>query len=124
MVAASSTFAKSPTLRKLLLYLWEHRNEPISEYAIATDVFGKRASFDSKSDATVRVQISRLRQKLKEYFETEGSLHDVRIAVPQGSHCLELHPIRGQARSRLSPRGCGPCYYPPLQVCWSSSPAP
>lgn len=89
--AASPTLARSPALRKLLLYLWEHRDEPLSEYAIAIDVFGKRSDFDSKTDATVRVQISRLRQKLKEHFEKEGASHSLRLTIPQGLHRLEFH---------------------------------
>ena len=35
-VADSETFRSAPTMRALLLYLWEHQGEPISEYAIAT----------------------------------------------------------------------------------------
>ncbi|MBL8179455.1 MAG: winged helix-turn-helix domain-containing protein [Bryobacterales bacterium] len=88
--AGSARLARSPALRKLLLYLWEHREQPVSEYAIGVDVFGKREDFDPRTDATVRVQIGRLRQKLKEYAEAEGSGGAVRLTIPQGSHKLEF----------------------------------
>lgn len=90
MAAGSAALSKSPALRKLLLYLWEHREDPISEYAIGVDVFGKRQDFDPRTDATVRVQISRLRQKLKEFSAAEGALSEVRLVIPQGTHKLEV----------------------------------
>lgn len=89
-VASSACFAKAPALRRLLVYLWEHRNDELSEYAIALDVLGKRQHFDPKVDASVRVHISRLRQKLREYFEDEGRLQPFRIVIPQGSHTLRI----------------------------------
>ncbi|MBL8220938.1 MAG: helix-turn-helix domain-containing protein [Bryobacterales bacterium] len=115
-IAASPMLARSPALRKLLLYLWEHREQPVSEYAIAVDVFGKRDDFDPRIDATVRVQISRLRQKLKEYAETEAGQGGLRLVIPQGSHQLEFVEAPGvepkvswrqAARRWLVPCVCG-----------------
>lgn len=71
-VAKSALFRKAPASRELLLYLWQHRAEPLSEYAIGVDVLGRKPDFDPKTDATVRVQVSRLRQRLKEYYAGEG----------------------------------------------------
>ena len=82
---ASPSFRKAPTLRKLLEYLWAHRDENLSEYAIATDVLNRRPDFDPRTDSCVRVHILRLRQKLREYYETEGSASVVRFSVPPGS---------------------------------------
>src|SRR5882757_1404473 len=59
-VLESHAFERAPTLRTLLAYLWRIRDENISEYAIATEALGRSPSFDAKTDATVRVQISRL----------------------------------------------------------------
>jgi hypothetical protein len=87
-VLRSRTFARSITLRKLLLYLWEHRNGDISEYAVATDALGRRVDFDSKIDATVRVQIGRLRRSLEKFYAEEGSEHTRRVTIPVGSHQL------------------------------------
>jgi hypothetical protein len=91
-VAASAAFAKAPALRRLLLYLWEHRDEELSEYAIAIDALGKREDFDPKLDASVRVHISRLRARLKDYFEGEGNHHGLRLTVPPGTHQIRCEP--------------------------------
>jgi hypothetical protein len=89
-VANSPTFARASVLRKLLLYLAEHPEEGLSEYSIALDVLGKREDFDPRIDATVRVQISRLRQKLKEYYEKDGRDAAKRLVIRPGSHRIEL----------------------------------
>lgn len=89
-IAASQLFRKSPSLRDLLLSLGRHRNSSLSEYAIGVEVLGRRSDFDPKTDATVRVQISRLRQRLKEYYESEGRDHPRKIQIPHGEYRVEL----------------------------------
>src|SRR6516165_3088710 len=88
-VADSETFRAAPTMRALLLYLWDHQGEPIGEYAIATEALGRSADFDPKLDSTVRVQIARLRTKLKEFHEAAGESFPLRLSLPLGRH--ELH---------------------------------
>jgi hypothetical protein len=89
-VAQSSLFLRAETLRKLLLYLWAHRTEEISEYAVATEALGRRSDFDPKMDASARVQISRLRRKLKDFYETEGSGDSFVLYIPMGTHVLTI----------------------------------
>src|SRR5262249_5395117 len=88
-VADSETFRSAPTMRALLLYLWEHQGEPISEYAIATEALGRSQDFDPKLDSTVRVQIARLRTKLKEFYEAAGETFPLRLSLPLGRHELQ-----------------------------------
>ncbi|MDR3676662.1 MAG: helix-turn-helix domain-containing protein [Acidobacteriota bacterium] len=90
IILLSHAFERTPVLKGLLVYLWKHREEEFSEYAIATDALGRRPDFDPKGDATVRVEISRLRQRLKEFYETEGVTARVRVRIPMGSHHLEV----------------------------------
>ncbi len=85
----SPGFQRAPTVRSLLLYLWQHRGESISEYAIATEALGRKSEFDTKMDASVRVQVARLRQRLKEFYESEGKNCPLNISVPLGGHELE-----------------------------------
>ncbi len=92
-VIESHTFERAPTLRALLVYLWRMRGEAISEYAIATEALGRGASFDAKIDATVRVQISRLRQRLEKFYQQEGAGCAERIVIPLGSHHLEVETV-------------------------------
>ena len=87
-VAESDAFRTAPVMRALLLYLWEHQGQPISEYAIATEALGRSTLFDPKSDSTVRVQVARLRAKLREFYEVAGESFPLRLSVPLGSHEL------------------------------------
>lgn len=86
-VLQSSHFARAETQRKLLQYLWEHRHENVSEWAIATEALGRSASFDSTTDASVRVHISRLRRKLKDYYQLEHGEPEL-LVIPTGTHQL------------------------------------
>jgi hypothetical protein len=88
-VLASKTFEKTPALRALLEYLWRQRDTAVSEYAIATEALGRSAAFDPRIDATVRVQISRLRQRLEKFYEEEGRNCPERLTIPLGSHRIE-----------------------------------
>jgi hypothetical protein len=92
-VIGSQAFASSPSLRTLLIYLWEHRDNSISEYAIATEALGRQSSFDAKIDATVRVQISRLRQRLDKFYLEEGRCCPDRLSIPLGTHQLKLAKV-------------------------------
>lgn len=89
-VAQSAQFTRAETLKRLLVYLWSHRDEDISEYAVATEALGRRADFDPKTDASVRVQISRLRRKLKDFYELEGSSDPFMLHIPMGTHSLVI----------------------------------
>ncbi|HTF67615.1 MAG TPA: helix-turn-helix domain-containing protein [Edaphobacter sp.] len=109
-VLHSSHFARAETQRKLLQYLWEHRSESVSEYALATEALGRSASFDPTTDASVRVHISRLRKKLKEYYQLEPGEPEL-LVIPTGTHQLmvqdqSLHtaaPVVDEAESPQTP---------------------
>lgn len=88
-IAESDVFRTAPVMRALLIYLWNHQGQLISEYAIATEALSRPAGFDPKSDSTVRVQVARLRTKLKEFYESAGESFPLRLAVPLGGHELQ-----------------------------------
>src|SRR5690348_16383589 len=73
---SSNTFRNADTLQHLLRFLAtktiEGHTEPLKEYAVGIEVFGRRENFDPKTDKIVRVQMHRLREKLREYYESEG----------------------------------------------------
>jgi hypothetical protein len=89
-VLDSAPFRKAPAMSSLLEFLWRQRGAGISEYAVAVEALGKRPDFDPKIDATVRVQISRLRQKLKEFYDAEGAEFTFQITIPLGGHELDI----------------------------------
>src|SRR5579885_3361982 len=83
-VLASGIFAKAPNLAKLLSYLceryWEGEIDSVKEYRLAVEALGRPPDFNPSSNAIVRVEIHRLREKLRKYYENEGSEHKVVIA--------------------------------------------
>jgi len=95
-VLASDAFKRAPTLSKLLTYLWEQRNREVSEYAIATEGMGRKADFEPRVDATVRVLVSRLRLRLKEFYESDGAELPTRIVIPIGSHLVQVVEVPKQ----------------------------
>jgi len=60
--------------------------DQVKEYTIATEVFGRRNDFSPRSDSVVRVQASRLRQKLQEYYASEGRSDRILIELPKGHY--------------------------------------
>jgi len=94
-IANSSLLHGSESLCKLLRYLArnavDHPGAHPKEYQIATEVFGRSSDFDPQMDSTVRVQVGRLRQKLHEYYSSEGAEDAILVDLPKGSYALGLH---------------------------------
>lgn len=97
-VLQSDTFRASGVLRRLLRYLadkaFSGEAHQLKEYTIGIDAFGKPPSYDPRQDAIVRLQVGRLRQKLGEYYRTEGKEDPVVLDLPKGHFELkwEMRP--------------------------------
>ncbi len=108
---ASETFARSERARELLRYLVEQelagQADRLKGFAIAVDVFGRDADFDSASDAVVRVQAGRLRDLLAQYFATEGAGEPIRITIPRGSYVPAYEAV-SEVRDDPAPQGKEP----------------
>jgi hypothetical protein len=93
-LVSSSLLQGSESLCKLLQYLAHHTlHSPtvhLKEYQIATEVFGRPPGFDPQSDASVRVQVGRLRNKLAEYYQSFGINDPILIDVPKGRYTLSF----------------------------------
>lgn len=89
-VLASGIFNRAPNLALVLTYVceryFEGAAEQIKEYNIAVEALGRPAGFDQKRDSIVRVEAHRLRKRLREYYESDGSAHKVRIDIPPGQY--------------------------------------
>src|ERR1035437_7560273 len=77
-------------LQLLLRYVakkaFDPSTETLKEYTIGVEAMSRPLDFDPKADPIVRVQIHRLRQKLKEYYDADG-LHDrIVIEIPKGQY--------------------------------------
>src|SRR6185369_17278626 len=63
------------------------RGQQLKEARIGLEVFGRRPeSYDPAIDPIVRVQMGRLRAKLRAYYDGEGASDRVRIDIPIGSY--------------------------------------
>jgi TolB-like protein/Tfp pilus assembly protein PilF len=89
-ILASRRFAEAERLRQMLDWLVGEsihgRSKQIKESLIAIEVFDRGPSWDSQSDALVRVQMRNLRQHLGRYFETEGKDDRLIVTIPKGSY--------------------------------------
>lgn len=89
-VLQSRTLQGSESLKSFLRYVAlksiNESTDQLKEYTIATEVFGRNNNFSPRSDSVVRVQAGRLRQKLQEYYATEGRTDRVLIELPKGHY--------------------------------------
>jgi hypothetical protein len=96
-IVHSETFRHATALQRLLQYLGaKATRDPtaeIKEYTIGTEVFERGPDYDPKTDTIVRVQIHRLRLKLKDFYESEGRNDQVLVDVPKG-HYLPGFEVR------------------------------
>ena len=96
----SPAFKSAPVLSSVLQYLWQHKGEFVSEYAVAVDALGRPANFDPKTDASIRVVIGRLRARLKEFNATES--FPLKLYIPVGTHEVQWS-LDETANSRALP---------------------
>src|SRR5215467_7715707 len=93
-VLASAAFADagraSNFLRFVVLRALAGRTGEIKESVIAVEALGRSPSFDSKSDAIVRVEAKRLRDRLDCYYRSEGAGDSVVISLPKGGYIPEF----------------------------------
>jgi hypothetical protein len=87
-IIQSKAFRTSEVHRNLLHYLAEKSlsgtADSLKEYTVGLDVFAKPASYDPRQESVVRMHVARLRQKLAEYYRTEGVNDPVIVDLPKG----------------------------------------
>lgn len=62
------------------------RSALVKAYTIAVDVFGRSCSFDATTDPIVRIEATRLRAALSQYYESHVADDAVRIELPRGRY--------------------------------------
>jgi hypothetical protein len=102
-ILKSATFRNAVTLQQLLQFLtgrvFEGGAEALKEYTIGVEAFGRPQGFDPKTDTIVRVQIHRLRQKLTEYYEADGSRDPILVEIPKGHYLPTFEPVADSDRN-------------------------
>jgi hypothetical protein len=95
-ILQSKTLRLSEVQRRLLTYLAEKslsgEADDLKEYTIGIDAFGKPPSYDPRQESVVRMHVARLRQKLAEYYRTEGAADPIIVEVPKGGFKLIFEP--------------------------------
>ena len=86
----SGPFHQSQRRQRFLEYLVNEamagRSDRLKGYNVALEVFDRPETFDPILDPVVRIEAHRLREKLREYYDTDGQGDPVRIDLPKGSY--------------------------------------
>ncbi len=103
-VLASAEFTGATRLQAFLRFIVQEdlagRGAQLKETLIASNVYGRPVDYDPRIDSVVRVDASKLRQRLSQYYAIEGALDPLRISVPKGSY----HPLVEFTQSPPSPK--------------------
>lgn len=89
-IVASRSFATAKSARRFLRYVVEEtlagRGDQIKEYAVGVAVFDRGDQYDPRVDAVVRVEATRLRKRLCDYYQSDGRGDRLAIELPKGSY--------------------------------------
>jgi hypothetical protein len=89
-ILRSKIFRNAPALQRLLNHVTvsaaNGQADQLKEYTIGSAVFGRGVNYDPKIDTVVRVEMHRLREKLREYYEAEGADDAILIEIPKGHY--------------------------------------
>jgi hypothetical protein len=89
-VLHSPIFSLSTRLVRFLQFVVEAslagEGHTLKEYVIGTEVYDRKPPYHPSQDSIVRTEARRLRSKLKEYYETEGTADPILIYFRTGSY--------------------------------------
>jgi adenylate cyclase len=89
-IVKSRPFLQSRRRQQFLQYIVNEtlagRGELLKGYNVAREVFDRPETFDANVDPVVRMEAARLRDRLREYYETDGQNDAIRIELPKGSY--------------------------------------
>lgn len=116
-IMASRVFQQAPRMCRLLTFLVEKAIEgserETSEYAIGLQVFRRNPSaYSTSEDPIVRVQIGRLRNRLRSYYQNFADAVDIEIEIPLGKY---MPVIRRRMHMRLGRQDMPTVTVPPFK---------
>ena len=89
-VLHSPGFVHAPRRQQFLIFVVEEvlagRGDLLKEFVVASEVFGRRDTYDPAVDATVRVEARRVRERLEHYYSDGGAHDPVRLHLPLGTY--------------------------------------
>jgi Tol biopolymer transport system component len=96
-VLSAESFKRSERLSCFLRFVVENalqgKDDQLKEYVLGAHVYQKGVDFDARIDSTVRVEAGRLRAKLREYYDTQGREHPIRIELPKGGYAPHFRRV-------------------------------
>lgn len=94
-VLESPLFTRAHRQSAFLRYIVENvlagNTDALKEYQIGLQVYQRGPAYDTRADPIVRVEASRLRSKLREYYSTLGQSDPVQIELPKGTYVPVFH---------------------------------
>lgn len=82
---SSPLFVRSPRLSRFMNFVvgaqLDGRDDEIKEYSVGLEVFDRPPSFDPRLDPIVRVEATRLRRKIRDYYLTDGMTDEVMLEL-------------------------------------------
>jgi serine/threonine-protein kinase len=89
-ILASPAFVNADRMRRYLRFVVEHAltapHESLKEMTVGMALYAVKGDFDPRNTAAVRVDATRLRAKLLEYYSADGAADPIVIDLPKGSY--------------------------------------
>lgn len=108
-ILTSRVLSASPRQQALLRHIatetLEGRGDRLKEFSLAVDVFGRPSTFDPRIDSIVRVQASRLRNQLAEFYKKAGAAETVRVEIPPGGYIATFTRAAAGSPAKPTPKG-------------------
>src|SRR5512140_225653 len=93
-ILQSGPFHQSRRRQRFLEYLVNEtlagRGERLKGYNVALEVFDRPETFDPIVHPLVRIEAARLREKLREYYGTDGQGDPIHIDLPKGTYTPQI----------------------------------
>ena len=112
-ILGSEEFSRAQRMRELLQFLVEQKlsgkYRDTHEYAVGIEVFRRDpALYNTCTDPIVRVQMGRLRERLRTYYSTTGVAEALRFVIPIGSYMPEIVQMTPATAPLLAPDAVQP----------------
>lgn len=105
-ILRSQVFRNSEMLRNFLSFIVQEavkeNGMSLKQYSIAIHAFGRKDDFDATSDPIVRIQASRLRRNLEQYYQEDGENDPILISLPKGSYSPNIEARKNKKERSIS----------------------
>jgi hypothetical protein len=113
-ILCSPEFRASKRCQDFLSFIVEQsllgRAAELKERTIGVEAFGRKASYDTNEDGTVRIKATEVRRRLALYYAGPGHQSEIRIHLPTGGYApqfsqvdLEKEPHRSNGSGVIEP---------------------